>query len=228
MLASTGTPQPVLLRPAPASSPWSASAWLFLREGGGGQLATGGQLGGAQAGARVTWRIDDARRLAVFGRVSGPLRQRGFEAAAGIEWRPLGELPVRLAVERRIALERGGRDAFAAYAFGGVDAIRLGGLRLDAYGQAGAVGARSRDLFADGSVRIGRELALSGRTGVTLGAGAWGAAQPGVARLDVGPQAVVRFPAGDLGLALAIDWRLRVAGQARPGSGPTVTLGVDF
>lgn len=57
------------------------------------------------------------------------------------------------------------------------------------------------------------------------GAGAWGAAQSGVTRLDVGPQASVRFPAN---LTLAADWRFRVAGDAAPASGPTLTLSTDF
>ncbi|WP_204317143.1 hypothetical protein, partial [Klebsiella aerogenes] len=29
-------------------------------------------------------------------------------------------------------------------------------------------------------------------------------------------------------LRIALDWRQRVAGEARPGSGPALTLGADF
>ncbi len=77
-------------------------------------------------------------------------------------------------------------------------------------------------------MRIGREGPLTHAVGLTLGAGAWGGAQPGTARFDLGPQAALRFPLGEAGFVLAIDWRLRVAGRARPGSGPTLTFGADF
>ena len=214
---------------APASpSRWSGSGWLLVRGAGGSGFAPGGQLGGSQTGARIAWRIDEAGRLALAGRVSRPLRQTGLEAAAAIDWRPFVRLPLRLIAERRVALERGARDAFAVYAVGGADAVAVRGLRLDAYGQAGLVGLRSRDLFADGAARLGREMPLARKVGLTLGAGAWGGAQPGAARLDAGPQAALRFPLGNAGFVLAIDWRLRVAGHARPGSGPTLTLGADF
>jgi hypothetical protein len=105
-------------------------------------------------------------------------------------------------------------------AYGGVSEAAAGALRIDAYGQAGMVGARSKDLFADGSARISLPLA-----GVKVGAGVWAAVQPGVSRVDLGPQASVRLP-GDL--TLAVDWRLRVAGEAAPRSGPSITLSTDF
>jgi hypothetical protein len=57
-----------------------------------------------------------------------------------------------------------------------------------------------------------------------VGAGAWAGAQPGVSRLDAGPHLEVRLgPA-----ALSADWRFRVGGHARPGSGPTLTVSTGF
>ena len=85
------------------------------------------------------------------------------------------------------------------------------------------VGLRSRDLFADGSVRIARRLGP-----VELGVGAWGAAQPGVARLDAGPSLSWRLPVADANLRLQADWRFRLAGDALPRSGPALTLAADF
>jgi hypothetical protein len=55
---------------------------------------------------------------------------------------------------------------------------------------------------------------------VEVGAGAWGGAQPGAARLDMGPQASFRIPVGRTGIRASAEWRFRVAGDAEPGSGP--------
>jgi hypothetical protein len=142
-----------------------------------------------------------------------------------MEWQPVAKLPLRLAAERRQRLGREGRSAFALGAHGGLSEVRLpGNLRLDAYGQAGAVGLRARDLFADGAIRIAAPLDAAGA--VRVGAGAWGAAQPGAARLDLGPSLSLRLPPARA--TLALDWRFRAAGRARPGSGPAITLSTDF
>jgi hypothetical protein len=127
---------------------------------------------------------------------------------------------MHLLVERRQKLGEQGRSAFAAMAYGGVSDVAAGPLRIDAYGQAGVVGARSRDLFADGSASVSLPLA-----GARVGAGVWAAVQPGVSRIDLGPRASLRLP-GEV--TLAVDWRLRVAGEAAPRSGPAVTLSTDF
>jgi len=206
---------------------WSGSAWALLRDDGPPALAPGGMLGGSQAGVRISWRVngDAARPLALGARLNAPLRdRRGAEAAVGIEWQPLAALPVRLLAERRQALGRDGRSAFALMLHGGVSERPLpGGLRLDAYGQAGVVGARSRDLFADGAARV---TVPAGR--LALGAGLWGGAQPGVSRLDAGPHASIRLPLAGEAVRLSAEWRFRLAGRARPGSGPVLTLGSDF
>jgi hypothetical protein len=180
-------------------------------------------LGGSQAGGRLAYRLngDAARPLAVSVRAYAPLhRMRGAEAAAGLDWKPSARLPVHLLVERRQALGEEGRSAFAAMAYGGVSEVAAGAFRIDAYGQAGVVGAKSRDLFADGSAKLSLPVAR-----VKVGAGVWAAMQPGVSRLDIGPQASVRLPGN---VTVGVDWRLRVAGDAAPRSGPAVTLSTDF
>jgi len=213
-------------RPPPISTAarrWSGAAWLLVRDDRGAPaLAPGGTLGGSQAGARLLFRLGGG--LALTGRFYLPLRRSaGAEAAAGLDWRPSERLPLRLLAERRQALGREGRSAFALTLYGGGGADLPRGLRLEAYGQAGIVGTRSRDLFADGAVRVSARLGP-----VEIGGGAWGAAQPGAARLDAGPQLSYRLPARSAALRLLADWRLRVAGDAAPGSGPALTLAADF
>jgi hypothetical protein len=217
---AASAPQALGAAPA-ATSRWSGSAWVYGRDSGGDGLATGGQLGGSQAGARILFRPVPSVPVALAMRVSRPLEDKGAEAAIGVDWQPIPA--IRFAVERRMKLERGGRNAWSAFAAGGVYDRHVAGLRVDAYAQAGVVGARRRDLFADGGIRVGREI---GR--VTIGAGAWGAAQPKVTRIDIGPQAVARVPVAGTTLSAAADWRFRIAGNARPGSGPAITLGLDF
>lgn len=208
---------PLPLRRARAGR-WSASAWLLARPDGAAPLAAGGTLGGSQAGLRLGYRL--SRPLSLAARISSPLPRRGgAEAALGIEWRPLPRLPLALLAERRQAVGRHGRSAFALMLHGGASRP-LGRLRLDAYGQAGIVGTRSRDLFADGAARLGVPLG-----DVEVGASVSGGAQPGVSRIDMGPQLTLRL--GD-SLRLTGEWRFRIAGEARPGSGPALTLAGDF
>lgn len=221
--------QPPLQPPPSRTGRWSVSAWLFAREGSGRSLAAGGTLGGSQAGARLLYRLnEDARRpLSASLRAYSPLaRPSEAEIAAGIEWQPIAALPVRLLAERREAVDDG-RSAFALVAHGGVGDRRLAGpLMLDAYGQAGMVGTRSRDAFADGFALL--SLAADRRGRFRIGAGLWGAAQLGVERLDAGPQAAILLPFEGGAFRLSADWRFRAAGDAEPGSGPTLTLSTSF
>jgi hypothetical protein len=101
--------------------------------------------------------------------------------------------------------------------------------RAEFYGQAGYVGGREATLFADGQARIDRHIVQIGRAELRGGAGAWAGAQKGAARLDAGPSAVLGVPVGERGSArLGLDWRMRVAGDARPGSGLALTLSAGF
>ncbi|WP_324749069.1 hypothetical protein SH591_10435 [Sphingomonas sp. LY54] len=218
---------PLAPPPTSASDRWSASAWLFARRGGDGTLATAGTLGGSQAGLRVGYRLnrDTARPLSLSGRLYAPLETDGAEAAVGLEWKPLADVPVRILAERRQRLSGDGRSAFAILAYGGVSEARIAGpLRLDAYAQAGMVGLHSKDLFADGAATVSLPLGARAQVGIGL----WGAAQPGVSRLDAGPQVSVRLPVTAANLRLSAGYRVRVAGDALPASGPALTLAADF
>jgi hypothetical protein len=85
------------------------------------------------------------------------------------------------------------------------------------------VGARSRDLFADAAIRVSAPVGP-----VEIGAGAWGAAQPGATRLDAGPILAYRLPMRGVPVRIEAGWRFRLAGDAAPRSGPALTLGADF
>lgn len=129
-------------------------------------------------------------------------------------------------LERRFALESGGRNAFAATIAAGVDDVKLPlGFRLGGYAQAGLV---DEDAFADGSVAAERTMATYGKASLSFGAAAWAGAQPGVSRVDVGPQIIMRTPVANGMLRASAEWRQRVAGNAAPASGPTLTVGIDF
>lgn len=235
LLAAATSVTPALAAPAPLSPPIlavsshsprsrrSGSAWLFVREGASAAIVPGSALGGSQAGGRIAYRINgsETQPLSLSFRTYVPLNGlKGAEAAAGLDWKPLRRWPLHLLAERRQTLGDEGRSAMSITAYGGVSNVKAGPFRIDAYGQGGVVGARSRDLFADGAAKISL---LAGP--LKAGAGIWAAAQPGVSRVDVGPQASIRLPAN---VTLAADWRFKVAGDATPASGPTLTLSTDF
>ncbi len=200
------------------------SGWLLIRQGGGTGLAAGGLIGGSQAGARIELPLSIA--LAATMRVSTALEQPyAPEAAIGATLYPLHGLG--LTIERRLALGDGGRNAFAAFVAGGIWRPGLpGGLILDGYGQAGIVGARRHDLFADGLLRLAKPI--DNPNGPRLGLGLWGAAQPGAARLELGPSLALPLHISQQRLLILLDGRLRIAGAAEPGSGIALSLAGDF
>lgn len=223
--------QPGVPHPAPRAthrSRWSGSFWLLARPGDGiASGVIGGQLGGSQAGLRIVYALDTRRRVALAGRLTAPLGPGQRELALGIEWQP-SRLPVRLVVERRIALN-GGRAGPALGIVGGAGPVALGGgFRFDGYGQAGVIRRDRAAAYADGAAHLSRPVGALGGVAFDLGAAVWGAAQPGAARLDVGPSLGIVARLGRQPVRLSLDWRERVAGRARPGSGLALTLGADF
>lgn len=242
-LARYGEPQPApavspilpgLPRAVPAKAPsrrpsrWSGSFWLVARSGAGlAPGALGGQLGGSQAGARLVYALDRKHRVALVARVTTPLGSGLREGSLGVEWQPT-KLPVRLVAEQRFALSAG-HGGPAIGIVGGIGPVGIPlGFRLEAYGQAGVIRRADSEPYADGAVRIAHPLGQLGATRIDLGAGTWGGAQRGAARLDIGPSLGVTVPLGKQPVRFAFDWRQRVAGDAHPGSGPALTLGADF
>jgi hypothetical protein len=184
------------------------------------------QLGGSQLGARLAYAIGTARRVALVGRVAAPFEGAGREAAIGMEWTPM-HLPIRLFAERRIALDAG-RGGTGVGVIGGLYRPLGRDFRIEAYGQAGAIDRDRIEGYVDASARLSRPVATVGPARVDFGIGAWGGAQRGAERVDVGPTIGVSAPLGGQSVRLTLDWRARIAGDARPGSGPALSLGTDF
>ena len=203
------------------------STWALLRSqqtgfAGSRSLASAGQLGASQAGARLIYNVD--RRLALAGRISSEVGRRGGEVAAGVRVHPIQGIPVWLTAERRQAVGKygGGRSAFAFFLEGGLyDRPLPWDFRLNSYIQGGVVGLNSRDLFVDGGLTVTRPVWKQ----LSAGLGVWGAAQPHLYRVDAGPRVTMQVRNN---LKVHVDWRQKLAGNARPGSGPALTLAGDF
>jgi hypothetical protein len=222
---------PVQLTPAAVAPPRfdrvQLTMWAMLRGRQGlvstpQSLASGGTLGGSQAGARLFYNFSP--QIAAVLRTSSEVGRRGGEVAAGVRVRPLRSLPLWVTAERRQALGKfgGGRSAFALFAETGLYGQPMPwGFLLDGYAQAGVVGFKSRDLFADGGVAVSRPVYRQ----FSAGFGVWGGVQPGLYRVDAGPRVTMKVRRN---LSVHLDWRQRLAGNAEPGSGPVVTLAGDF
>lgn len=236
-------PAEVMARIAPTSAAaatrlprWSADTWLLLRRGNGpaGLAAIGGSYGASQAGAVLRYRLapDDPNRPAAYLRATAALNgMREQQAAFGLSARPMAKLPVVVMAELRATRSAAGISLRPAAALvSEFPPLNLPfKLRAEAYAQAGYVGGRDATAFADGQLRIDRKLFSIGPAELRAGAGAWGGAQKGAARGDVGPSASVTWQPGRAASArLSADWRFRIAGNAAPASGPAVTLSAGF
>ncbi len=165
--------------------------------------------------------------MTAYGRLTSALqRPAAPEAAAGVAFQPVHTIPVTIAAERRIALGAGARNATAIMAVGGFGPMPVAkGLEAEAYAQAGVVGLRRTDLFIDGKMSL---LAPVRGAPVRVGAALSGGAQPGVSRLDASPELQLRLPLPNANARMSLEWRQRIAGDARPASGLALTLGADF
>jgi hypothetical protein len=201
--------------------------WAMLRSqqsgvAGSQSLASGGSLGASQAGTRLTYYF--TRQIAASFRSSTEVGRRGGEVAGGVRVQPVRGIPLWITGERRQRIGRfgGGRSAFALFFEAGVyDRPMPFHFLLDTYLEGGVVGARTRDKFIDGSLTLTRPVYRQ----FSAGFGVWGGAQPGVYRVDAGPRITMRVRKN---VRVHFDWRQRLAGNARPGSGPAVTLAGDF
>ena len=232
--------------PRPAGQPawrWSGDGWILWRSGGNGFNLPGAGLPGAgppsgvygasQAGVVLRYRLAPAsgQRPALYLRATSALaRPRGEELAAGVVLRPLPRLPVSALAEARVTRHPDGtrvRPALAMVSEVPPVALPLG-LRGEFYGQAGWVGGRDQTPFIDGQLRLERAVVGAAGAEFRLGAGAWGGAQRGTGRIDLGPAAGLDLPLGPARARLTADYRVRVAGAAAPGSGLAVTFSAGF
>lgn len=157
------------------------------------------------------------------------------EVAAGLSARPFDNVPLRLLGEMRV--QRGSnltRVRPSASVVSELPPVRLPlGIAGEAYAQIGYAGAplgrkRGATPFFDVQAIADRNLASLGQAELRVGAGAWSGGQNGAARLDLGPRASMRLATGPATSRLALDWRFRVAGNAAPASGPTLTFSAGF
>lgn len=226
----SASPAPLLLAAPTRPDRWQGSAWMLWRENGM-SLAdpTIGRLGASQAGLRIDYDLTPAAqsRAVAYARATSALqRPAAPEAAIGVAIQPVRTIPVSLAVERRIALGRGARNANAVMAVGGFGPTPVGhGLEAEAYAQAGMVGFNRRDAFIDGKFSL---LSPVSTGKLRVGAALSGGAQPGVERLDIGPELQVRLPLPSVAARIAVEWRERIVGRAAPASGLAITLAADF
>lgn len=231
-------------RPLPSASPirthqsrWSGDGWMLLRRGSGGEAATGlrpASYGASQAGGILRYRLAPGSDRRPFAYLRATTTLRGAneqQAALGLGLKPVARIPLSAAAEVRASNGSGSRKAQpAAFVVTELAPFVLPAeLQAEVYAQAGYVGGAFATAFADGQVRVDRPLAQIGRARARIGGGAWGGAQKGAARLDVGPSATIWLPLSpSSGARLALDWRLRVAGDAEPQSGPALTLSSGF
>jgi hypothetical protein len=220
---------------AQAPQGFEVYAYSFWRRGSSPAGTLGnGQYGGSQSAVIAAIPVlrfsgnPSLSRLSLTGRVSvahDSVRER--ELAAGVRWRPVARIPVQFIAERRFREDR--PDAFAALVAGGRSDVTLPlGFRLDSYGQAGFVSGQGGGPFADMAVQAHRQIVQSQRASFAIGAGIWGGGQDNVMRMDVGPNIRGNVTAGGALFQLDASWRVRVAGNARPGNGPAMTLSTSF
>lgn len=215
---------------------WRVDAWLLLRDGASAQISGGDRpasYGASQFGAVLAYRLAPSSRRdpAAYVRASKALVNAGeTELAIGLRARPLAQLPISAHAEvRAIQLADATQIRPAAFVSGGFDEDELPlGLSASGYLQAGAVGGEFASGFVDGALRIDRKLVGAESARIDAGLGAWGGAQRGAARLDVGPSAALTLEIGGAPARIAADWRFRVAGNAEPSSGAAITLSTGF
>ena len=220
---------------------WSLDAWGFWREGSNAAPITQGRVpiyGASQIGAVLQYRLTPGggRDVRLYARAYRAMVERGeSELALGASLRPLRAVPVRALGELRLtdgAFRTETRPA--AFAVTEIAPLALPlGTRLETYAQAGWVGGVDDTLFADGQASLTPEIpALASATGdkvrLSVGAGAWGGAQEGAHRVDLGPTVRLDLRIGDVPARLSLDWREKVEGDAGPQSGLAVTLASGF
>jgi hypothetical protein len=226
-------------QPRPAR--FSIDAWGFYRQGSDSAPISQGRVpiyGASQFGAIAQFRAAPQSALdpRLYLRAYQALVENGeSELSLGGSLRPLRALPVRAYVELRYLQTPFATDwRPAAYLVTEVQPKALPGrLQLEVYGQAGWVGGDFATAFADGQASLVREVTRFNAPGgvplrLSAGAGAWGGAQKGAERVDVGPTVRLDWTMGRIPARLSLDWREQVAGDAAPESGLAATLSTSF
>lgn len=228
---------PIPMSPGLASNKhdrWSADLWTFMRKEA---LSAPGsawpRYGGSQAGAVLRYYFDpeNRRRPLAYLRATTALGTVSeSEVALGLGIRPLPSVPVTVAGEARAYRSLGQtsfRPAALAYTELAPFPLPLGFLG-EAYVQGGYVGGKFATGFVDGQFRADTAVLDFAGAKVRAGAGLWGGAQKGVSRLDAGPGVSAQFDLAGAPSRMSMDYRYRLLGNAKPDSGPTVTISAGF
>lgn len=225
---------------SPSPNPISGYFWAFGRQDSGsapGSRAAplqspGGQYGGNQAGAILTYRMmgSPRRNLSAFVRASTALSAASEEEVAiGIKAKPWTNMPIALFVEQRVGATKLRDRGTAFYVAGGTGPdMLIANTNLETYGQAGFLMADDSSYFFDGSATLQRKIWDKGNHKITAGAGVWAGGQEGVTRVDIGPRVNADIPIGGLDVRFSLDWRKRIGGNAVPNSGVAVTMTTGF
>jgi hypothetical protein len=178
---------------------------------------------------RLTLPVKDTG-IGLMAGLSAPLAfKSGREARLGLSIRPKRSWPVELLAERRIGLDRTTPSRFVVMAAGGISDRALGkGWTASGYAQLGVAGLRHHMAFVDGELAATRPAFSLGSHPIKAGFGMWGAAQPDMHRIDIGPVIETRIAIADRPVRLSLQWRERVSGDVRPRSGPALAIGSDF
>ncbi|MFQ3595805.1 MAG: hypothetical protein SNJ63_06795 [Sphingomonadaceae bacterium] len=219
----------------------SLTFYALAREGAGGDaVAATPVLGGSQTGAAVGWTFDPLarRRITGFGRLAvgsdatGRIEPETAEAAVGVRVDPFPRVPVHVAIERRFALGAFARNDWSARIAGGerwMTSVAGRPVAIDVYGEGGLISFSDPDFYGGAEAKATTPVLQLDKVRLEAGVGGWGGAQQGfftAHRFDVGP--LLRFRFGSANVAGQLDYRVRVTGNAEPGSGVAFTILGDF
>lgn len=229
-----GTGMPA--RDIPRVDRWSLDGWVLWREKSSRALAAPGRsptYGASQAGAVLRYRLSPGSSFEpqAYARAYRAMIDGGeSELAAGLSARPLPRVPLRAHAEVRVTQFNNSTELRpSAFVTTELPVARLPlGLRAEGYAQAGYVGGKAGTAFVDGQLHVMRSLEEFDLGQLSLGVAAWGGAQKGAERLDVGPSARLDLAIGKAPARLSLDYRERVAGDAEPPSGVALTLSTRF
>lgn len=216
---------------------WRSEAYVFQRAADGTLIRTPGLpaasnvLGGGQASSLLAITPNPLGRVPVELQARYAVPQNGFtradpgraQAAIGIAVKPLRHVPITLVAERLFRLGSLARNDWQVRGYGGTTR-RVRGIDLSLFAEAGVVGRRP-DAFAGAQLLAEKPVRLLGQLDLGIGIGAWGAVQRTdrtVDRLDVGPTLRLSHPKAPI--TLRMDYRARLIGDARPGSGVALTV----
>jgi hypothetical protein len=223
LMGKTGQP----FSPDSPADRFALYLYSFWRTGGGGAtaLAPGGEYGGSQSGFIATLfpLHGSMDGLGLLLRGTATPFDRGQEAAFGLRWKPDKDVPVSVSIERRFRLN--GPNIFAAYVAGGFDDHPVAGTAtVSGFGQIGIADGPDRGVFFDAQAKLLHPVKQNLRGGV----GAWAGGQKDTYRLDVGPVLATTIDTGVTKLQIQLDWRYRIAGDARPRQSAALTISSSF